>query len=73
MMVRPGWFWVRFWTASHSRRLWVAGRNVPRAAWGVPAPKERGVKHTVKKSIPLILFKFNAFISFRSGLVRNPG
>jgi hypothetical protein len=43
--------------------LRLAGRNVPRAARDVPAPKERGVKHTVRKSIPLGLFKFNAFIS----------
>ncbi len=71
MMVRSGWFWVRFWTAGHSRRL--VGRNVPRAARDVPAPKERGVKHTVKKSISLTLFEFNDFISVRSGLVRDLG
>jgi hypothetical protein len=74
MMVRPGWFWVRFWTAGHrrsygrragtcpgppgagQRRKSVEGnilcrsrirRNVPRAARGGPAPKERGGKHTV--------------------------
>ncbi len=53
--------------------LRLTGRNVPRAAQEVPAPKERGVKHTVKKSISLTLFEFNDFISTRSGLVRNPG
>jgi len=41
--------------------------------FGVPAPKERGVKHTVKKSISITLFEFNDFVSIRSGLVRNPG
>ena len=46
---------------------------MPRAAKEVPAPKERGVKHTVKKSILITLFEFNDFISIRSGLVRNPG
>jgi hypothetical protein len=39
----------------------------------VPAPKERDPKHTVKKLISLTLFEFNAFVSIRSGLVRNPG
>ena len=73
MMVRPGWFWVRSWTAGYSLERRLAGRNVPRAARGVPAPKERGAKHTVKKSISLTLFELNDFISIRSGLVRNPG
>jgi len=71
MMAGPGWFWVRFWTASHS--LSLAGRNVPRVAWGVLAPKERDPKNTVKQSISVTLFEFNAFVSVRSGLVRNPG
>jgi len=73
MMARPGGFWMRFWTASHSLERRLAGRNVPKAARGVPAPKERDPKHTVKQSISLTLFKFNDFISVRSGLVRNPG
>jgi hypothetical protein len=42
-------------------------------ARGVPAPKERGGKHTVKKSISPTLLEFNVFVSIRSGLVRNPG
>ena len=46
---------------------------MPRAARGVPAPKERGTKQTVKKSISLVSFEFNAFVSVRSDLVRNPG
>ena len=73
MMARSGGFWVRFWTAGHSVERRPAGRNVPRAAKEVPAPKERGVKHTVKNSISLNLFKFNAVLSVLSGLVRNPG
>ena len=73
MMARPGWLWVRFWTASHSLSLRLAGRKAPRAAWGVLAPKERDPKNTVKQSISVTLFEFNAFVSVRSGLVRNPG
>ena len=73
MMVRPGWFWVRSWTDRHSLKRKLAGRSVPRAARGVPAPKERSLKQTVKKPISLTLFEFNDFISIRSGLVRNPG
>ena len=73
MMVRPGWFWVRSWTDRHSLKRKLAGRSVPRAARGVPAPKERGVKQTAKKLISLMPFEFNAFISVRSDLVRNPG
>ena len=46
---------------------------MPRAARGVPAPKERGATHLVNTSISLTLFEFNAFISAWSGLVRNPG
>ncbi len=49
------------------------GSCTPAAALGVPAPKERGVKHTVKKSISLTLLEFNDFISIRSSLVRKPG
>jgi hypothetical protein len=71
--VRAGGFWVRFWTARHSRKLWLAGRNVPRAARDVPAPKERGVICPVNKSISVTLSEFNDFVPFRSGLVRNPG
>ena len=73
MMVRSGWFWVRFWTARHSRSYGWREGTCPGAARGAPAPKERGVKHTVKKSISITLFEFNAFILVRSGLVRNPG
>jgi len=39
----------------------------------VPAPKERGVTHSLDTPIPLSLFEFNDFVSVRSGLVRNPG
>jgi len=67
MMVRPRGFWVRFWTAEHSLKRSLAGRNVPRAAQEVPAPKERDPKHAVKQSISLILFEFTAFVSGRSG------
>jgi hypothetical protein len=48
MMVRPGGFWVRFWTDRHSLKLWLTGRNVPRAAKEVPAPKERGANTICK-------------------------
>ena len=72
-MVRPGWFWVRFWTAGHSLERRSTGSDVPRAAKEVPAPKERGVKRTVKNSTSLNLFKFNAVLSVLSGPVRNPG
>ena len=62
MMVRPGWFWVRLWTARH-RRSYVSGTSVPRATRDVSAPKERGVKQTAKESISLTSFEFNAFVS----------
>jgi len=73
MRVRAEWFWVRSWTAGYSLERRLSGSDVPRAAKEVPAPKERGVKHTVRKSISLVSFEFNVFISIRSGLVRNPG
>ena len=62
MMVRPGWFWVRSWTAGHSLKRRLAGRDVPRAARGAPAAKERGVTHLVTTSNSLILFELNDFI-----------
>ena len=72
MMARSGGFWVRFWTAGHSLKRTLAGRNVPRAAREVPASKERGATHSANKSIFITQFEFNDFVPVRSGLVRKP-
>ena len=66
MMACPRWFWVRSFTLAIARGYVRRSRNAPRATWGVSAPKERDAKHTVKQSISLSLFEFNAFVSVRS-------
>ncbi len=74
MMVRPGWFWMRFWTVSHSRKLKAGGKERAQGRPGRASAEKAWRKSYCKEvdfAYPVRIQRLH--LKCPSGLVRNPG